>query len=330
MAASPAPDTVLRLVASTNNVFALPDGGGMTLIDAGPDYEGAWEELTGQLAGYGFTPADVHTVVLTHGHLDHAGLAARWRSAGARVAGGHHDAAMLARDDRAREQERAFIRAAFIRHGVPPAALDNPIPVGERYTRWPAPLRMTPVDVDAVLDGGDSIGERRPLRILACPGHTPGTLLIHEPAIRAVFTGDHVLPRMAPTTGVQFDGERRRPSLPAYLASLRAARALAAACTVAYPGHGEPITDIGDAVDWTIRLLEQRARRAHAFLQRGPATAYDLALRMFPHLSARHLRPVVADTIGVLDLLAERGLAIPEQAGERCVWRAGQTSPPTP
>jgi glyoxylase-like metal-dependent hydrolase (beta-lactamase superfamily II) len=142
----------------------------------------------------------------------------------------------------------------------------------------------------------------------------------------AVFTGDHILPRMAPTTGIQFDGERRRPSLPAYLASLKLTRDLRPTGITgpvrAYPGHGEPIAELRDEVDWTVRFLEQRARRALAALRGGPATAYDLALRMFPHLGPRHVRPVMAETLGLLDLLAERGQAVADETAPLVVWSA--------
>lgn len=329
------PSPVLQLRLGTNNVFALPDNRGATLIDAGPDYEGSWGELLAQMAAYRLGIGDVHTVILTHAHLDHAGLAARWQSVGARILVGHDDAPALALGDAGREQERRRARATLMRHGVPPDALAAPISGGERYTRWPAPLRMTPVRPDRLLHDGDEIEASRDTpRVVACPGHTPGTILVVDAGAGRVFTGDHVLPRMAPTSGIQFDGERRRPSLPAYLASLTHTRALGADVPRVYPGHGEPGADLAAEADWAIRLLEQRARRLWGQLQQGRSTAYGLALRLFPHLSARHLRPVLAETIGLLDLLVERGQARADESGPVIVWHSTQetasTWPATP
>jgi glyoxylase-like metal-dependent hydrolase (beta-lactamase superfamily II) len=323
--------SAVRLVLGTNNVYALPDGAGVTLVDAGPDYHGAWEELLAQLVANGYAPQDVHTVLLTHDHLDHAGLAARWQAVGARVLIGREDAASLAADDRAREEERIRARRELVRHGVPPQALSVRPARGERYTRWPAPLQMTPVQPDGVLDDGDCIGRGdHRLRVVACPGHTPGTVLLLDESTGACFTGDHVLPRMAPTSGIQFDGERRRPSLPAYLVSLHKARRLADRVTTVLPGHGDPLDGLAEAVDWTVRLLEQRARRTLARLREGPATAYELAKRMFPHLGPRHLRPTMAEIIGLLDLLAERRLAAAHATEERVTWHAmSSTRAPT-
>jgi glyoxylase-like metal-dependent hydrolase (beta-lactamase superfamily II) len=190
---------------------------------------------------------------------------------------------------------------------------------------------MTALRPDLLLDDGACLyASGRILRVIAAPGHTPGTILLLEPATGALFTGDQILPRLPPSSGFLFDaGGRRRPSLPAYLASLRASRELADETRSFYPGHGDPAEGPADAVDWTVRLLEQRARRALAALRRGPGTAYDLALRMFPHLTPHHLRAAIAETVGLLDLLTERTLALAEETSDAVIWQA-TTPPPAP
>lgn len=312
----------LPLTLGTNVLYALPDRAGVTLVDAGPDYGGAWQELVGQLARAGIRPADVRTVALTHAHLDHAGLAARWQAEGARILIGRADAAALAMTDADRAAERSRARLALLRHGVPPHALDTPSTHPQRYTRWPAPLRMTPLVADALLDDGDRIGSGGTgLRAVACPGHTPGTMIFTDLRSTATFTGDHVLPRMAPTSGIQFCANRRTPSLPAYIASLKRVRThLPAPLVVAYPGHGARIDDLAGAIDWTVRLLETRARKLRSYLGDRPATAYELAARMFPRGLSRQLRPLMAEIIGLLDLLAARDLAAAVEHDARVAW----------
>jgi glyoxylase-like metal-dependent hydrolase (beta-lactamase superfamily II) len=127
---------------------------------------------------------------------------------------------------------------------------------------------------------------------------------------------------MAPTSGIQLEDGRRRPSLPRYLDSLHRARRLAGEVTAVYPGHGGPIADLAEAVDWAIRLLEQRARRLSVRLQAGPGSAFEIAVRMFAHLEPPRLRPVIAETIGLLDLLAERGQAVAQETEEQVIWCA--------
>ena len=58
--------------------YAVADGDGVTLVDAG--ISGQWPELLSELAAMGHTLADVRGVVLTHGDEDHIGFAERLRA----------------------------------------------------------------------------------------------------------------------------------------------------------------------------------------------------------------------------------------------------------
>ncbi|MQC17483.1 MAG: MBL fold metallo-hydrolase, partial [Chloroflexi bacterium] len=82
-----------QLVLGDNNVWPLrldaSEGGGWLLVDAGFDAPAGelstWEVLVEQALSAGVTPEDVRVVVVTHEHIDHAGLAARWAALGARI-----------------------------------------------------------------------------------------------------------------------------------------------------------------------------------------------------------------------------------------------------
>src|SRR5438552_17839202 len=133
----------ITIPLGSTNVYVLRDDAGALLIDAGPDYAGAWEELVTGLAGHGIGPGDVHAVVLSHGHRDHAGLAARWQLAGAEVWAGRGDAALLALDDAGRQALRTAAARVLAEFGVVRSALPHPQPPlrdGEGPTRVGAPV----------------------------------------------------------------------------------------------------------------------------------------------------------------------------------------------
>ncbi|MHB8577753.1 MAG: hypothetical protein ACYDCQ_20775, partial [Dehalococcoidia bacterium] len=73
------------------------------------------------------------------------------------------------------------------------------------------------------------------------------------------------------------------------------------------PGHGEPFTDLAGAFDRIIAVFYQRANRLRRRLSDGPANAWELALRLYPHLRPSAAWIVMAEIIGLLDLLEERG-----------------------
>jgi glyoxylase-like metal-dependent hydrolase (beta-lactamase superfamily II) len=318
----------LRLGAS--NVYLLDAGDALVAVDAGPDYEGAWESALAQLAEAGLQPGDVKQVLVTHGHVDHCGLASRWQQeAGARVWIAAEDAERLrhgGRDaSRARDHALRFLAAC----GVPAALIESrpgrsrqsPAPseaehggrrlanlrsVAPEHGEWPAPLRATPAEPDGLIDTARplEIGTLR-LRPMLCPGHTPGSVLVFDEASGDLYTGDHVLERIAPTPGIQFDehGGRIR-SLPLYLRSLQAVRELQPRRVL--PGHGEPFVDLAGAVDRVTRTFEQHAARLLRRLQQGPDTPWGLVSRLYPHLRPEAAWLVLAEVVGLLDLLEER------------------------
>ncbi|HKH88993.1 MAG TPA: MBL fold metallo-hydrolase, partial [Acidimicrobiales bacterium] len=57
------------------NCYALLDGKGATVVDAGMPGRATWRALTGRLHDAGLRVRDVHTVIVTHSHPDHFGCA---------------------------------------------------------------------------------------------------------------------------------------------------------------------------------------------------------------------------------------------------------------
>lgn len=307
----------LRLTLGANNIYLLRDGSDALLVDAGPDYAGAWEALIAQLGQHGITPADVRQVVLTHYHRDHAGLAARWQAEGARIIGGRDDAPQLLHQPADRQLLRERAAAVLAHNGVAREQAWWSIPAREGagdhraadgHGAWPGQLRITPLAPDVLVDGGDCITlGGRLLTVTACPGHTPGSILLQDERGGDVFTGDHLLPQQVATVGIQFRDRERWPSMPPFVRSLEQTRALAG--RRALPGHGEPVADTGDAASWSLRYIERRLTRIQRRLAGGPATAYEIVQALFPRHQPEHLVTLMTEVIGLLDLLHERGQA---------------------
>lgn len=319
--------TVLPIALGANWIYALPSEEGLLLVDAGPDYPGSWNELVAQLDGYGYRPEQVRRVVVTHAHVDHAGLAARWQELGAEVCGsadeverfaaglavGWYDSDLVLRllDECGVPEERL----AALRQNYPPrpeqlAAWRRSPPEKLPSKRWPGMLWATPFRPNRTLQAGDvvSVGERA-LRFVPTPGHTPGDSVYYEEASGALFSGDHLLPQTTSTPGIHFFNHRyeeRMRSLPEQGRSLQRVRALGA--THLYPGHGEATPDVAGAAE---RTATRRAKRQGKILreaERGPLTPYEALTRFFPHLPERRIRQALAEIIGLIDALVVAGL----------------------
>jgi glyoxylase-like metal-dependent hydrolase (beta-lactamase superfamily II) len=322
--------TLRRVPLGDNNVYLVDDAGARVMVDTGPDYRGAWEAL--QVATHG-RPPDL--VTATHGHLDHAGLGATWQEAAVPVglAAGDHLLATGAR----LEDDLAIATRTIQGAGLPAHLREATLAALERRReqairareswgppdarrRWPAALRYRPFD--PALSPID--GELLPagLRVIACPGHTPGnTVVVHE-GEGWLFSGDQLLPAYTPTPAIQAvpgsNGRERFRSLPAYVSSMR--RLAATAWSRCLPGHGEPFTGVDDAIREVLGSIEQRTERtARALVDGGPGRLYDVAARLYPKALERRFWQVVPTVLGHLDLLETRGLAAVTDDG---VWNA--------
>lgn len=287
---------------------------GWALIDAGPapasDPEAGWNELQAQLRAHDIETRAVRTVLITHAHADHAGLASRWAAAGARVLGGAGDIEALLTGAGAYESTRAARESELRRHGCPDAVLVAIARRPRAELAWPG----CP-DVEAAQDGdGFELADGRRLRVIEAPGHTRGNLVVavEGPVGDAeLCSGDTLLPETIPTPGLHFpegpDGPRW-PSLPAFVASVERLHGLAPGRL--RPGHGVVVEGAEASRAVSARFLGHHARRAvrvRAALDGGARSAFEVARVLFPRLPAERLGQALTEVIGHFDLLVAAG-----------------------
>lgn len=279
----------------------------VTLIDVGPKTPEAARSLREKLAANGVRFADVRRIVLTHAHEDHCGLAKQVRDEAKNAEILIHDWETGHLFGRlAQEQHRKLL----LRSGVPAEVFDEMRGLYEEISLL----------TDA-LDDGDFVPledemelefESGSLRVLHTPGHTPGSCSFAREANRTLICGDCVLKRITPNPIVSpdpVDPERRFPSLAEYLVSL--AKLSSYKPTLAYGGHGEPVTDFEEIFNRYVRAIDDRQKKVLSLIESGGSTAFDLAQRLFPdsfnHDVHRFL--AISEAIAHLDFAESEGKA---------------------
>ena len=98
----------------------LLEGEPLTLIDAGPSNAQASEALDAGLAAHGYAVDQIELLLITHHHLDHAGLAQAIKDRSGATVAAHRTTAQwgAAYHERARQEHR-FSEALMLAHGVP-------------------------------------------------------------------------------------------------------------------------------------------------------------------------------------------------------------------
>ncbi len=134
--------------------------------------------------------------------------------------------------------------------------------------RWPsvevcAWTQGPSADWRTLADGDDVVAGDQRLTVVHTPGHAVDHVCFREPVSRGLFCGD----MMTATTSVMVPPAARGGNLREYLASLRRLAALSP--TVAWPGHGEVITDPVGRIDEYLAHRAERERQVQACLADG-------------------------------------------------------------
>ncbi len=319
MTARAEPDAVVSISLPTPfpvgavNAY-LFKGEAVTLVDTGPNSEESHDRLVRALGEHGVKPSDLEVILITHGHLDHMGGLARLLEETDAAAYAHPLAVERARDLEASSGENARFHREILREfGVPEALREDFAALPE-----PAATLGRAVDIGHAVEHGDRVG---PFTVHHVPGHSPSDVLFVHDERRFAFTGDHILKGVNPNPLLRRPppGRPRPKALVDYLDSLRRTRALD--LDVCYPGHGEPITNMREAVDALLARNESRLERVFSALSERPMTPYEVCRKLYPKLEVSQLILGLSAVVGSLEVLEERGRVRSERADTRLLYR---------
>ena len=261
----------------TVNVYLIKEDP-LTLIDVGPKTKEAADALRDKLRQNGVQFSDIRRIVLTHAHEDHCGLAKSVRDEA-------KDAEILVHEWEtghlfgrlAREEHRRLL----MRSGVPAKVFEEMQGLYSEISLLTDSLEDG--EFNFLRDEAELEFASGTLRVLHTPGHTPGSCSFVREANRTLICGDCVLKRITPNPIVSpdpIDPEKRFKSLAEYLVSLAKLRSYSP--TLAYGGHGEPISDFDEIFNRYVRAIDERQRKVIGLVNGDGVTAFDVAQRLFP------------------------------------------------
>jgi glyoxylase-like metal-dependent hydrolase (beta-lactamase superfamily II) len=307
------------------NCYLIAGKDGWLMVDTGWHTPEALDTLQAGLQQLGLTFTDIATIVVTHVHADHFGLAGRLKqlSPSTKLFAHHWEWALI---------ESRYIRFADLRHkmeimlrhhGVP----DLNIPALEAAS-MPAMQFVAITMPDEPLYGGEILNTGVfSLEVIWTPGHSPGHICLYEPHNQLLFAGDHILPGITPN--INYHVQSGDNPLGDFIYALQKVRNLAVAKVL--PAHEHVFHDLPGRIGEILKHHDRRKEEIRRTIQEKPRVAYeiaplitwdipDLTWEQFPPL---HQRSAVAETIAHLEYMRWEGTVTRIDRDGLFLYRAG-------
>ncbi|MHB9150121.1 MAG: MBL fold metallo-hydrolase [Thermoleophilia bacterium] len=296
----------------STNTYVLK-GDQVCLVDTGVNTPRTWDELCAGLASLGLTPDDIETVVVSHAHIDHDGLAHRFSHAEVLVgAGDHHKLVDFPGHMRTLVE---IVGVQMPLWGVPTALLDS----------LKNPLQDL-LEMSASVPWAASLGDRTvlegfgpPFRVLQLAGHTEGGIGLYREHDGVLLAGDHVLERITPNPGLVTEHGPVRSGLRDYVASLAMLEDLDV--SVVLPGHGRAFPGLRARLESVRTHHKERLDEVERLVGEG-GSLFEVMVAMFPGIDSMNGFLALTEVLGHIEMLVAAGrLEILPSDSEVVVYR---------
>jgi len=289
----------------------LIEGSPLTLIDTGPKTSTSLATIQKELQSMSYEMSDIEQILITHGHLDHIGLAAQFVREREHRHGDSTDVWIHQRDANALidyEKHAGIYLESFVRlvttSGVPEKETQNldPKRLIEYYMsiREPVPRAHTFEDKASFKTG---IGE---ITAIWVPGHSSGSVCYVCDEQKVFFSGDHILGDISSNPSISFDSSERIGML-TYLESLNRISCIDG--YTALPGHRQPIFDVKSRIKALHAEYDEKFQKAADSLTSNPQTVYEISRIIYGDYDANSLVLALAESHDVLKILESRNQA---------------------
>ncbi len=301
----PIPDNPLGYL----NAYLVEGKEGWLMIDTGWFTPEAYEALKNSLKEMGLTTDNIATMVVTHVHPDHFGLAGRIKASSPKTQLiMHRYEADLIRSRYIKFQGLQPKTAVILRrNGVPEAEI---IPL--QSASMPTLQYVITTFPDDTVYGGETISTGIfDLEVIWTQGHSPGHICLYEPKNKILFSGDHVLPTISPN--IAYTSQSGDNPLGDYICALHKVRQLPV--TRVLPAHEHIFTDLPGRVDQLLEHHDKRKNQILVAVAMEPRNAYELSSQLtwdvpnmkwgqFPPM---HKRSAMMETLAHLEYLRWEG-----------------------
>ncbi len=297
------------------NVYLLPDGADVDLIDCGMNAPESLDLLRTAMRRVAGERAAIRRLLVTHIHPDHYGAAGvlthDW---GAQLYLHRLEIPLVHPRYLELDALVAEVHRYLLANGVPESDAEVMQNASRSFAK-----SVTAAPVAIPLDGAETLelGARR-LRVEWTPGHSPGHVCLFDTQDRLLFAGDELLPEDTPNIGLH---PQSTPNpLADFLDSLRRLAQLAPALVL--PSHGRPFSHAAERVEELLEFHERRKRKILEILDGRTVTAWEVALGLWGHREHHwEQRLALQEALAHLQTMAEQDQLLKLVSAEGVRWR---------
>ncbi len=297
------------------NLYALDDSTGWAVIDTGTRTEAvaaAWRDL------FALSPQrSLSRIFVSHMHPDHVGMAG-WlaHKFGVRLwmTRLEYLSCRVMVGDTGREAPTAAIDF-YRRAGWGDAAIET---YRARFGNFGTHIHPLPDSFRRIQDGERLIIGAHEWQVIIGTGHSPEHACLYCPALKLLFSGDQVLPRISSNVSV-YPLEPDADPLAEWMGSLDKLQRLVPDDVLVLPSHNEPFRGLHRRIDALRRGQEMaltRLRRTLATPKRAIDVFAALFARAIPEDNEPLLGLATGESLACLNWLLARGEAVRERSAD--------------
>lgn len=284
-----------------------------TLVDTGLKLDNCRAALEKGLADNGLRVEDLRKIVITHAHVDHAGLAAELAErSGATVWVSDIAYDWIARLPELWSERMQLMDTVALRGGLPAEMRQMQAAyMGQVPSMWdPVPeAKLHRFAIDGTLEMGDAEWQ-----VIYAPGHTVTQTCFYQPEQKWLISADMLLHK-APTPVIDIGSDGKRiHGLPQLVEMYHVFQKLVIETT--FPGHGELITDHRTLIQKQLDRIMVRKKEVYDLVKAGNQTVHAITEIMYAHYPPAARASGFGMVIGYLDLLMAEKVVQRERINE--------------
>lgn len=291
------------------NCYLVEGKEGWLMVDTGWFTPETFDSLKNGLAGLDIAFTDIATIVVTHVHPDHFGLAGRIKhlSPNTQLITHQLESDLIEPRYIKFSELQHKMSAMLRRHGAPSSEL-----LALKSSSMPAIEFVRVTFPDSTLYGGEIISTGRyDLEVIWTPGHSIGHICLYEPENQLLFSGDHILPNI--TTNVSYHVQSGDNPLGDYLNALHKIENLPVKKIL--PAHEHVFTDLRGRITKLIGHHDDREAEIQQAVLKGLHSAYEISSQIswnipdldWDKLPSLHKRIALLETAAHLECMRWEG-----------------------